>query len=282
MEPWVVVKHLKKVYGKKEAVKDISFEIYPGQILALLGPNGAGKTTTVETVLGLRKKTAGKMIFFGEEVERPLRRHLKRIGATLQAEMFFPNLTVAENLSLFAHLYGSGDIEGVKERLDLADVWKVRYKKLSGGYKRRVALAVATLGDPDVVFLDEPTTGLDAHVRRNLYRYIAGLRDEGKGILLTTHYIEEAERLSDYVIIIDKGEVVARGTVEEIIKIAGLKTVVLIDGDRYEIEEDKEIKEILEKYENPEKITIQRPTLEDAFITLTGRKIDADLVPYKK
>ena len=269
----IEVENLKKVYKDAIAVDGISFEIYPGEVLAFLGPNGAGKTTTVEILLGIRKKTAGRLIYFGKEINRPRRNHLKRIGATLQEERFLPNLTPREILHMFASLYGKGDVDEAIKTFAIDEFANRRYRHLSGGQKRRLSLAVATVHDPDVVFLDEPTTGLDVQSRRSLYDYILKMRDRGKAVFLTTHYIEEAERLADRVIIIDHGHIVAHGRVDELIRQAELPTILQINGDTYEVFSEREIASIVKSYEEIRDLSLSKPTLEDVFVKLTGRRI---------
>ena len=276
MDVYIKVEHLKKLYGDTVAVDDVSFSLHPGEIVAFLGPNGAGKTTTVEILLGIRKKTSGRLWYFGEEVERPMPIHLKRIGAVLQEESFLPNLTVRELLQMFGMLYGRGDVDGVIKAFALEEFQHKIYRRLSGGQKRRLSLAVSVVHKPDVVFLDEPTVGLDVGSRLSLHQYILSIKEEGRSVFLTTHYIEEAEKLADRVIIINHGRIIASGTVPQLIKQASLPTVVYVNGNRHEIPSEAHIRDVLSMYDDIYDINVKRPTLEDVFITLVGKDVSID------
>src|ERR1700737_4917119 len=215
--PAISVQGLKKSYGNVHAVKGIDFEIQSGEVFGLLGPNGAGKTTTVEILEGLRPRTAGNVSVLGYDPGVQVRQLKDRIGVCLQATNLPEKIKVHEALTIFASFYTRGvDREKLMERLQLSEKRNEFYSRLSGGQKQRVALALALVNDPQLLFLDEPTTGLDPQVRLEIHRLIEELRDAKRSILLTTHYIEEAEKLCDRVAIIDEGRIIEIGTPREI------------------------------------------------------------------
>jgi ABC-2 type transport system ATP-binding protein len=222
-EAAVVVSGLKKSYGPVRAVDDISFQIQPGEVFGLLGPNGAGKTSTVEVLAGLRPADAGYVRVCGLDPHRDGRRLQERIGPQLQATMLPDKLRVEEALRLFAGFYGRVlPVAGLLDRFGLTEKRRTYFQRLSGGQKQRLALALALVNDPELVLLDEPTTGLDPRVRREVHGLIAGLRAERRTVLLTTHYIEEAERLCDRVAVMHRGHIVAIGPPRQVVAAAGL------------------------------------------------------------
>src|ERR1051325_3579466 len=215
--PSVHVRGLRKSYGTFEAVKGVDFEIHPGEVFGLLGPNGAGKTTTVEILEGLRPRNAGEVAVLGVDPGRDTRQLKDQIGVCLQATNLPDKITLREALRLFGSLYSqSTDGDALLKRLALWDKRDSHYGKLSGGQKQRLALALALINDPKMLFLDEPSAGLDPQARLEIHELVQELRREQRTILITTHYIEEAEKLCDRVAIIDEGRIVAMGTPEEI------------------------------------------------------------------
>src|SRR5271163_976400 len=215
--PAISVQGLEKSYGDVHAVKGIDFEIQPGEVFGLLGPNGAGKTTTVEILEGLRPRTSGDVKVLGRDPGVEVKALKDQIGVCLQSTNLPDKITVREALALFASFYSRNtDIDTLIDRLQLSEKRNAYYQTLSGGQKQRVALALALVNDPQLVFLDEPTTGLDPQVRLEIHSLISELREAKRTIVLTTHYIEEAERLCDRVAIIDEGKIVALGTPREL------------------------------------------------------------------
>ena len=218
-ETVIDARELRKRYGDIVAIDGVSFSVKRGEIFGMLGPNGAGKTTTVEILEGLREPDSGEAYINGIDVMKEPKRVKAIIGVQLQQNAFFDNLSLAETVDLFATLYESDvTADEALERVGLQNRGKSNYKNLSGGQKQRLSIAVALVNNPVAMFLDEPTTGLDPQARRNLWDLITGLRDSGKAIVLTTHYMEEAEDLCDRVAIMDQGKIVAMDTPEELIK----------------------------------------------------------------
>jgi ABC-2 type transport system ATP-binding protein len=216
-ESVISVSGLRKSYGDVEAVRGIDLEVRRGEVFAFLGPNGAGKTTTVEILEGYRRRGGGEVSVLGEDPERAGRDWRGRIGIVLQGCRLDPYLTVRESLALYAGYYRTPrPIDETIELIGLAGKADVRASRLSGGQQRRLDVGMALIGDPELLFLDEPTTGFDPSARRQAWEAIAGLRDLGKTVFLTTHYMDEAQRLADRVAIIARGEVVARGTPEDL------------------------------------------------------------------
>ena len=216
-DPVISIRGLRKSYGEVEAVRGIDLEVQRGEVFAFLGPNGAGKTTTVEILEGYRRRSGGEVSVLGEDPERAGRRWRERIGIVLQSCRLDPYLTVRESLALYAGYYEAPrPIEETVELVGLADKADARTGTLSGGQQRRLDVGMALIGDPELLFLDEPTTGFDPSARRQAWETIAGLRELGKTVFLTTHYMDEAQRLADRVTIIAGGEVVARGTPEDL------------------------------------------------------------------
>jgi ABC-2 type transport system ATP-binding protein len=221
----VHVENLHKRYGDLEALRGITFEIKSGEVFGLLGPNGAGKTTTIEILEGLRQPDSGAVSVCGMDPAREKAALKERIGAQLQATVLPDKIRVDEALELYAGFYRrSASIEMLLERFSLVEKRRAFFEKLSGGQKQRLALALALVNDPELVLLDEPTVGLDAQLRRDIYALIEQFRAEGRTTLLTTHYIEEAERLCDRVAIIDRGLVIAMGTPRELVHDSGKGT----------------------------------------------------------
>jgi ABC-2 type transport system ATP-binding protein len=211
--PAISVHGLKKSYGEVHAVKGIDFEIQPGEVFGLLGPNGAGKTTTVEILEGLRPRTGGEVAVLGFDPDRQRQQLKDRIGVCLQATNLPEKIRVHEAMQVFASFYGRHvDLNKLLQRLQLEEKRDAFYSTLSGGQKQRLALALALINDPQLIFLDEPTTGLDPQVRVEIHSLLEELKREHRTILMTTHYIEEAERLCDRVAIVDEGRIIALDT----------------------------------------------------------------------
>src|SRR5579872_2772467 len=213
----IVVQGLRRSYGQLEAVKGIDFEVQAGEVFGILGPNGAGKTTTVEILEGLRSRSGGEATVLGFDPERQKQQLKDRIGVCLQATNLPAKIRAQEAIDLFGTFYSrSISSEKLLKRLQLWEKRNAFYETLSGGQKQRLAIALALVNDPQLLFLDEPTTGLDPQVRLEIHGLIEELRDAKRSILLTTHYIEEAERLCDRVAIIDEGQIIEIGTPREI------------------------------------------------------------------
>ena len=210
MSAIVTVRDLVKRYGSIQAVQGISFDVQQGEIFGLLGPNGAGKTTTVEILEGLRKADSGEAIVDGIDVQKEPARAKARVGVQLQQSAFPENFSAKETVELFALCYGvTVDPRALLEQVDLADKADQRQEKLSGGQRQRLSIATALVNKPRVLFLDEPTTGLDPQARRNLWELVRGIRQSGTTVFLTTHYMDEAEVLCDRVAVIDHGKIIA-------------------------------------------------------------------------
>ncbi|KAA0007285.1 MAG: ABC transporter ATP-binding protein [Thermoplasmata archaeon] len=272
----IEVRGLTKIYGSLIAVDNVSFDVREGEVFSLLGPNGAGKTTTVEMIEGIRKPTKGEIKVFGGKLDRKVK---EKIGVLPQEFQSMERLTVRETLEYFSSFYNkSTDIDELIEMVGLTEKKNTLYKNLSGGQKRALGVAMALVNDPSLIFLDEPTTGLDPAARRNLWRAIKKLKEEGKTVFLTTHYMEEAEYLADRVAIMHHGKIIAIDEPYKLIEKYGEKTRVIIkkiDGEEeMEIEDEREIAEIIEKLKEKgvkyERIEIKRPNLEDVFLKLTG------------
>jgi ABC-2 type transport system ATP-binding protein len=215
--PVIKVRGLRMLYGAAEAVSGIDVEVRPEEVFAFLGPNGAGKTTTVEILEGLRHRTAGEVSVLGEDPARAGSTWRARVGVVLQESQPEPELTVEECVSLYAGYYPkSRSVDQTLNLVGLADRPTARCGQLSGGQRRRLDVALALIGDPDLLFLDEPTTGFDPAARRAAWDMISSLRELGKTIFLTTHYMEEAERLADRIAVIARGRIVAEGTAADI------------------------------------------------------------------
>jgi len=245
----VGVTDLHKAYGSIKAVQGISFGVAKGEVFGLLGPNGAGKTTTLESIEGMIPIDRGTITVAGIDVTKEPERVRRTIGISLQKSAFFERLTLAELLDLFGDLYGHGlKPMNLLEKVGLKDQANRQVKKLSGGQQQRFALAVALVNDPPLLFLDEPTTGLDPQARRNLWDMIQALRLEGRSVVLTTHYMEEAEELCDRVAILDEGKILALDSPHNLIR------QLLATGFRKQVE-------------------VQPANLEDVFLKMTGRQL---------
>lgn len=243
------VSNLVKKYGDFTAVKDLSFDVYEGEIFGLLGPNGAGKTTTLEIIETLRKKTAGKVWVDGHDLDKNEQAIKKNIGVQLQAAGYYPNLNLIQIIKLFAGLYNRNiDPIGLLETVNLTDKAKNKFKELSGGQKQRFSIATTLINDPKIIFLDEPTTGLDPQARRNLWDLIRKVRDKGTTVVITTHYMDEAEELCDRVAIVDSGSIIALDTPGNLI--------------------DKLVENGFTKPK-----PVKGANLEDVFITMTGKEL---------
>ena len=275
----IVVENLRKSYGDHEAVRGISFRINEGEVFGLLGPNGAGKTTTVEILEGYRERDSGTVDVLGFDPARAQQEYRERIGVVLQQSQLWANLTVGETHRLFAGYYRHPrDVDEVIELVGLGEKRDARVKTLSGGQKRRLDLGVALVGDPDLVFLDEPTTGFDPAARRAAWDMIRSLRSLGKTILLTTHYLDEAEQLADRVAVMRAGHIVREGAPSELTGDTS-ETEVRYRRNGQEVvvrttEPTKLLHELtsqaLAEGHDLEGLTVRRPTLEDVYLALTG------------
>jgi ABC-2 type transport system ATP-binding protein len=280
--PAISIRGLRKSYGDVEAVRGIDLEVRRGEVFAFLGPNGAGKTTTVEILEGYRKRSGGEVSVLGEDPERAGRRWRGRIGIVLQSCRLDPYLTVRESLELFAGYYDEPrPVAETMELVGLSDHADTRTKALSGGQQRRLDVGTALIGDPELLFLDEPTTGFDPSARRQAWETIAGLRDLGKTVFLTTHYMDEAQRLADRVAIIAGGEVVARGTPEDLGDRESQATRITYrrGGEEFALETATPVKtlneltgEALEQGVELEGLEVKRPSLEDVYLELTKQQ----------
>lgn len=227
----IEVKQLVKTYDKVNAVDGINLEIRKGEVFAFLGPNGAGKTTTVEMIEGIRKPTGGKISILGLNSIKDTGRIKPRIGVLPQEFSSFDKVTVKETITFYSRLYKGGKkASDLMKLLNIEEHKKKLYQNLSGGLKQRVGIAVALVNDPEIVFLDEPTTGLDPKSRQEVWEVIKGLKAEGKTIFLTTHYMEEAQELADHIAVINRGRIIAEGTVEELIDKYGVGLVLTFTG----------------------------------------------------
>jgi ABC-2 type transport system ATP-binding protein len=273
----ISVRGLHKSYGDLEAVRGVDFDIHEGEVFGLLGPNGAGKTTTVEILEGYRRRTAGEVTVLGHDPQDPGPEFRQRIGVVLQQSELWPNLTVRETHSVFAGYYAHPrDIDEVIELVGLTEKSGARVKTLSGGQKRRLDLGVALVGDPDLVFLDEPTTGFDPAARRAAWEMIRSLRSLGKTVLLTTHYLDEAEQLADRVAVMREGRIVTLGTPRELTS-ADLEVEIRYRRNGEEVllrtSEPTRVlheltREALAHGEELERLEVRRPTLEEVYLAL--------------
>ncbi len=277
--PIISVRGLRKSYGKLEAVRGIDLEVQRGEVFAFLGPNGAGKTTTVEILEGYRDRGAGEVSVLGEDPQRAGREWRQRIGIVLQSCRLDPYLTVSESLALFAGYYDSPrPVEEVVAAVGLEGKADTRAGKLSGGQQRRLDVGMALIGDPELLFLDEPTTGFDPSARLQAWDVVSGLRDLGKTVFLTTHYMDEAQRLADSVAIISGGEVVARGTPGDLgdREAQPARITYRRDGEVVSLETTNPVRtlneltgEALEMGVDLEGLEVSRPSLEDVYLELT-------------
>ncbi|MHB8460451.1 MAG: ABC transporter ATP-binding protein [Candidatus Limnocylindrales bacterium] len=292
-----------KTYGAVHAVDGVSFHVARGEVFGLLGPNGAGKTTTVEMLEGLRRPDSGSLEVLGIDVARQPDALKQRIGVTLQTAELYPKLTVVEVLDLFRSFYRRTiPTDRLIDSLGLGERRLAQTRQLSGGQRQRLAVALALVNDPEVVFLDEPTSGLDPAARRSLWDLIRGLKAEGKTILLTTHYLEEAEILCDRLAIMDHGRIIALGTVDELVESRSSERTIRFDRIETLAESDLAALTGVDQVANddgvtllytrdvpgtiggllaatnalgvePENLGIRRPSLEDVFLDLTGRAL---------
>ena len=277
-QPAIEVTDLRKSYGDNEAVRGISFAVERGEIFGLLGPNGAGKTTTVEILEGYRERSGGEALVLGEDPGRHSRTLRERVGIVLQSSGFYPRVTVKEAVEHWACLYPHPrDPAEVIALVGLDGKQDARSAELSGGQRRRLDLALALVGDPELVFLDEPTTGFDPAARRTAWGVVRALKDMGKTVLLTTHYLDEAQSLSDRVAIVKDGVIVAEGPPAEL-GVGGDRYRVAYDrnGSRVEVETEDPTEllhrltgEALARGERLHGLTVTRPTLEEVYLELT-------------
>ena len=301
--PVIRVRDLTKRYGAVQAVAGIDFHVAPGEIFGLLGPNGAGKTTTVEILEGLRAPDGGEVEVLGVDVRRGADALKPRIGVSLQTAALYPKLTVTEVIDLFRSFYPKArPTAELIDALELGERRDAQTQVLSGGQRQRLGVALALVNDPELVFLDEPTTGLDPAARRSLWDLVQGLKADGRSVLLTTHYMEEAEILCDRLAIMDHGKILEMGTVDELISkrfheravrfdrleglpasdLEGLPAVVSVKEDGGDVllytgDVGATIGALLTLTEarglEPQNLAIRRPTLEDVFLDLTGRAL---------
>jgi ABC-2 type transport system ATP-binding protein len=276
--PVVTVSGLTKSYGDFEALKGIDFELRPGEVFGLLGPNGAGKTTTIEILEGYRKRDGGAVEVLGTDPAAAGLAWRNRIGVVLQSSAMYENLTVTEHLAQFAGYYERPrPVDEVVELIGLEEKRDDRARRLSGGQRRRLDLGLALIGDPELIFLDEPTTGFDPGARRRAWETIRSLRDLGKTILLTTHYLDEVEQLADRVAVLREGRIVASGTVDELTGATRATEIrYRLDGTEVVLETDEPTRVLheltakaLERGEELEGLEVSRPSLEDVYLSLT-------------
>ena len=274
----IEVRGLRKAYGPREVLHGIDFAVEAGEVFALLGPNGAGKTTTVEILEGYRKRDDGEVRVLGHDPGRPTGSFRARIGIVLQSSAVYPTLTVAEIVELFAGYYPRPrDPREVTALVGLEEMRDARVRTLSGGQLRRLDLALALVGDPDLVFLDEPTTGFDPAARRHAWDTIRGLRELGKTILLTTHYMEEAQRLADRLAILRGGRIAATGSPRELLTSHVTAEIRFREnGDDRVIETDEPTRVLhdlthaaLAEGRELDALEVRRRTLEDVYLELT-------------
>ncbi|HSK51326.1 MAG TPA: ABC transporter ATP-binding protein [Clostridia bacterium] len=303
VDPVIRVQDLRKHYGDVKAVDGVSFEVRRGEIFGLLGPNGAGKTTTVEILEGLRQPDAGEVHVLGLDVARDADALKPRIGVSLQTAAMYPKLTVTELIELFRSFYPRSRPAGeLIEALGLGERRNAQSKDLSGGQRQRLAVALALVNDPELVFLDEPTTGLDPAARRSLWGLVEELKAAGRSVLLTTHYMEEAEVLCDRLAIMDHGHILETGTVEELVarhfkdravrfdRVEALDTATLealpavssvMTDDTESLVYTRDVGATIgallaaadARGVEPTNLAIRRASLEDVFLSLTGRAL---------
>lgn len=283
MSSAIVVSGLRKSYGATEALRGVSFEVEEGEVFGLLGPNGAGKTTAVEILEGYRERDGGSASVLGFDPGAAPRALRGRIGVVLQHSELSPLLTVRETHQLFAGYYASPrDVDEVIGLVGLDEKRDARVKTLSGGQKRRLDLGVALIGDPDLVFLDEPTTGFDPAARRAAWEMVRSLRALGTTILLTTHYLDEAQQLADRVAVLRDGEIVRMGAPAELIGDSGLTQIrYLRDGELVVVETNDPTQTLNELTSaalaagSPlEQLEVRLPTLEDVYLELVGEEAE--------
>jgi ABC-2 type transport system ATP-binding protein len=285
-DPVISIRGLRKSYGDFEAVRGIDLEVQAGEVFAFLGPNGAGKTTTVEILEGYRRRSGGEVSVLGEDPQRGGRAWRERIGIVLQSCRLDPYLTVRESLGLYAGYYRAPrPVDEVIELVGLAGKAYDRARSLSGGQQRRLDVGMALIGDPELLFLDEPTTGFDPAARRQAWETIAGLRDLGKTVFLTTHYMDEAQRLADRVMVIAGGEIVAAGTPEDLGDRDRLPTTIRyqLNGKEVSVNTTTPVADLHQLTERAlqqglelEGLEVTRPSLEDVYLSLTAEAGEED------
>jgi ABC-2 type transport system ATP-binding protein len=272
----ISVRGLRKSYGEVEAVRGIDFDVQAGEVFGLLGPNGAGKTTTVEILEGYRKRDGGEVTVLGFDPGRVDRAFRERIGVVLQQSELWPQLTVREIHRIFAGYYERPrDVDEVIGLVGLEEKRDAQVKSLSGGQKRRLDLGVALVGDPELVFLDEPTTGFDPAARRNAWKLVRSLRELGKTVLLTTHYLDEAQQLADRVAVLRAGEIVKLGKPSELTARTTAQIRYVADGEEVVLETDEPTRTLHELTAKAlaagaelEGLEVRRATLEDVYLEL--------------
>jgi ABC-2 type transport system ATP-binding protein len=272
----ISVRGLVKSYDGVEAVRGISFEVAVGEVFGLLGPNGAGKTTTVEVLEGYRRRDAGDVAVLGFDPGRAETAFRERIGIVLQSSQSWPNLTVREMHRVFAGYYARPrDIDEVVELVGLDEKRDARVKTLSGGQKRRLDLGIALVGDPDLVFLDEPTTGFDPAARRNAWELVRSLRGLGKTVLLTTHYLDEAQQLADRVAVLRAGEIISMGRPSELTGTSEAEIRYRLNGETVVLRTAEPTRALhdltaaaLADGRELEALEVRRPSLEDVYLEL--------------
>jgi ABC-2 type transport system ATP-binding protein len=274
----IAVRDLRKSYGALEAVGGIDFDVRRGEVFGLLGPNGAGKTTTVEILEGYRIRDTGEVQVLGVDPATARGEWRERIGVVLQSSAMYETLTVAEMLRLFAGYYREPrPVDEVVELVGLQEKRDERVRRLSGGQRRRLDLGLALIGDPELIFLDEPTTGFDPRARRNAWETIRGLRSLGKTILLTTHYLDEAEQLADRVAVLAHGRIVASGTPAELTgAVPATEIRYRENGREVVLETDRPTRVLneltgraLAEDRELDGLEVRRPSLEEVYLSLT-------------
>jgi ABC-2 type transport system ATP-binding protein len=274
----IAVRGLRKTYGALEAVRGIDFEVQRGEVFGLLGPNGAGKTTTVEILEGYRKRDGGEVEVLGTDPARAGGDWREQIGVVLQSSAMYETLTPTEMLRLFAGYYREPrPVEEVIELVGLQEKRDERVRRLSGGQRRRLDLGLALVGDPELIFLDEPTTGFDPAARRRAWETIRGLRGLGKTILLTTHYLDEAEQLADRVAVLSQGQIVASGAPAELTGSVPDTEIRYRENGREVVLETGEPTRVLNELTGRalaegrelEGLVVRRPSLEEVYLSLT-------------
>jgi ABC-2 type transport system ATP-binding protein len=278
----IEVTDLHKAYGPVEAVRGLSFEVERGEVFGLLGPNGAGKTTTVEILEGYRRRSAGDVRVLGHDPASRNRDLQQRVGIVLQSSGFYPRVTVREAVQHFGKAYDRPrDADETIQLVGLSEKADARTRELSGGQRRRLDLALALVGDPELVFLDEPTTGFDPAARRTAWGVVRALKELGKTVLLTTHYLDEAQELADRVAIVKEGRIVAEGPPDQLGPSSSRYRIsYLSDGNRVELQTDdptellhRLTRDAISRGERLDGLEVTRPTLEEVYLELTA---DAD------